>query len=128
MSTFQIPATVTVTDKLIRDELINAYEQGINYWAEIVPPAKTDLDDTRTPSERWADAILTGDGASLNETDEDGGIIETHSITRQKVAAGLASMAEKHPEHFADLVSENGDVITSDVMVQMIALGEIRYG
>lgn len=37
-------------------------------------------------------------------------------------------MAEKFPDHFGDLMSENGDSITDDVLIQCIVLGDIVYG
>lgn len=41
---------------------------------------------------------------------------------------GLATMAEKAPEHFADLVRENDDAVTHDVFMQMVVFQEIIYG
>lgn len=52
-------------------------------------------------------------------------------LSQRAFADGLALMAQRQPVHFADLVSESGtraDSITYDVFLQMVALGEVRYG
>lgn len=49
-------------------------------------------------------------------------------INRSKVEGGLKLMAEEHPRHFKDLISDNFDAITSDVFLQLAIFGELVYG
>lgn len=49
-------------------------------------------------------------------------------VTHEALQRGLKIMAEKYPKHFADLVGENDDAMTHDVMVQCCLLGDIVYG
>ena len=51
------------------------------------------------------------------------------TIHRADIIKGLTLMAEKSPDHWADLISESSaDAITYDVAMQYIVLGEIVYG
>lgn len=44
------------------------------------------------------------------------------------VGRGLQVMAEKYPRHFGNLISDNDDAETGDVLLQCSVLGEIVYG
>jgi hypothetical protein len=44
------------------------------------------------------------------------------------VRAGLQVLATKYPHHFADIVVDNSDCTTGDVLVQCALFGEIVYG
>jgi hypothetical protein len=46
----------------------------------------------------------------------------------KSIAQGLDSLATKYPRHFADLVNENPDAITADVLLQCCLFGELIYG
>lgn len=50
------------------------------------------------------------------------------TIGKHNIIVGLRLMADKSPRHFTDLITENDDAITHDVMVQYIVFGEIVYG
>ena len=43
------------------------------------------------------------------------------------IARGLDVLASRYPRHFADLVNENGDSITADVLLQCCFFGELLY-
>ena len=44
------------------------------------------------------------------------------------IERGLQAMAEKFPKHFADILGENDDAITSDVLLQCCLFGYVIYG
>ena len=47
---------------------------------------------------------------------------------REQWAAGLRLMAQKYPRKFAEVVDGTGDATTGDVLIQLAAFGELRYG
>lgn len=49
-------------------------------------------------------------------------------LDREAIVRGLGVMAEKYPRHFADIIKEEGDAETGDVLLQCCLLGEIVYG
>jgi hypothetical protein len=61
-------------------------------------------------------------------SDFDGSIIETHNIKLEGIRRALVLMAEKSPQHFADLLNEQADAITGDVLIQYAVFGKIIYG
>jgi hypothetical protein len=44
------------------------------------------------------------------------------------IAHGIEVLASRYPRHFADLINENGDLITADVLVQCCLFGDVVYG
>lgn len=65
---------------------------------------------------------------SLQVLEKDDDKIVKHRVDQKTLAAGLILMAEKYPQHFADIMRENDDNITHDVFLQCVALGEVKYG
>jgi hypothetical protein len=64
-----------------------------------------------------------------SDDDEEGDCTGEKIITRNDIVVGLTLMAEKYPDHWADLISEsNADAVTYDVAMQCIVLGEVVYG
>jgi hypothetical protein len=53
---------------------------------------------------------------------------KTYIVTRARFEAGLRIMAEKHAGHFADMVQQEGDAVTADVLLQCVAMHEVIYG
>jgi hypothetical protein len=45
----------------------------------------------------------------------------------KSIRRGLEDLATKYPRHFADLVNENTDAITADVLLQCCLFGELIY-
>ena len=106
---------VNVPDELI----VNALESAdIGYWAYVA---------------RGADhaKLVNGTATALvNESNgsRDGKGDGHHVLTGAKVRAGLQVLATKYPLHFADIVGDNSDCTTGDVLVQCALFGEIVYG
>lgn len=44
------------------------------------------------------------------------------------IARGLDALAQHYPRHFADLINENGDALTADVLLQCCLFGKLVYG
>jgi len=51
----------------------------------------------------------------------------TYCIDSNSLEVGLQIMAEKYPKHFTDVLEDNCDVYTSDVLAQCIAYGRLVY-
>lgn len=49
------------------------------------------------------------------------------ALTLAKIKKGLTLMAKKEPEHFADIINENADEVTADILLQLSVFGEVKY-
>jgi hypothetical protein len=126
-----IQCTVNVSSQKISDQLITAFEGGSNYWCQTAELTSSE----RSPTERpWYASSIVFDGpftfeVGFDDPDQDEGNGNGfRTIGKADLVAGLHVMATKHPRHFADLMSEDGDAITADVFLQCIVLGDVVYG
>lgn len=70
---------------------------------------------------------LWGSQFVLEITDnEDGG--KVHRVNQESMKNAFRLMATKYGAHFGQFMNENGDAITADVFLQLLALGEVIYG
>jgi hypothetical protein len=107
---------LTIPTLTVLDTIVSGVEGGIQHWANVVSfrmPARTG-----TANELETDLRLVCD---LVE-------IDTGERIALQWAAGLRLMAERYPRKFAELVNETGDCTTGDVLIQLAAFGELRYG
>lgn len=130
--------TVTVqhniTLETARNLLVSAFEGGSNYWMKLdkyICPPGTTLDDFKEGGKLscpdWHPAYIL-------PTIKDGamGIVDSekvkHTLTREKLLNGFDVMAKKYPKHFQNIVDENDDAETADVLLQCALFGELVYG
>lgn len=100
----------TMTDTDLFDLFVTAIEGGINYWADI-------LDYNPTEHGEWSALIL----------DEADNI--KYAITRETIRRGIDDLSRgPYQHHYADLVNDNYDAITADVIVQLALFDGIVYG
>lgn len=125
----------------IHENLVNLLSVATygNHWP-LVRAYKSDarkglFENCTCREDKWATALLLGKGiiiCDLFSEDWDGEdeLPETakHRITIADVRNGLKLMRDKYPYHFADLVSENDDLYTGDVWLQLAVFGEVIYG
>lgn len=123
--------TVTLTDERRLDMLTGALEGGSNYWYEIKETADSIIREC-TPEmqgrpfvDRMFMAIKQGRAIQVHDCETDELLGE---ITMQAMEEGEKLMQAKHPEHFADILSENDDATTADVWFQMVVLKDLVYG
>jgi len=101
-----------ISDKLLRSYIARA---DIRYWGEMVgetgdQDSLVDMKITVTEDEGEGPG---GDGSwDLNE---------------QTIANGLSVLARDFPNHFCDLLADNGDMHTGDILIQCAIFGEERY-
>lgn len=138
MSAFNVK-NAPLSYQRISDILVGAFEGGSNYWMgsikAITPIRKADI---RSIGEKLGieDAVATyqvipfmeGNGVIIHESDPSSDTPKTLILNLESLAKGLDLMAQKHSRHFADIVSENDDATTSDVLVQLAVFGELVYG
>lgn len=127
-----------ITDEQIKNLLCSAFEGGANYWYQIEKYqfGKTGLKyadfkqggKMQNPENYWHPCQLVplADGCSIVINDLEGG--NRHILDRSAINTGIAAFAEKCPNHFADLLSENDDAITADCFLQCCLFGEVIYG
>lgn len=69
------------------------------------------------------------EGCSLRlHVREDDGTEHVHVIGRQAIAQAVQTLADKHPQRFAEVVGETWDGDDSDVFLQLAAFGKVIYG
>jgi hypothetical protein len=142
-----------VTPQMIADQMTTLMESGDPvtsarrggwcygvYWRErgVQPPAQL--------TDPWyADASIYGDPETViavhevaDETkwDQDAddkellktGALVIHKVGLKEIQEGLQKLASgKYAHHFRDIVEENGDAATADIMWQFILFGEEKY-
>lgn len=125
-----ITTTVKLTPQRVSDLFVGAFEGGSNYWMQ-----SANIIVGKERKEKglvwWgAPAVFQGDYSFKvsYENPEKGPTYVSKTLTQDDVAKGAQIMAQKYPEHFADIVQDNEDAITADVFMQCIVLGEIVYG
>lgn len=97
----------------------NETEPGVVSYAD---PKLYERSDFKIAVHEYDETEWNGDCAP------DGIGVTVHTITINDVLDGLTLMAAKYPGHWEDLVSENDDNITADVMLQMVVLKKVVYG
>lgn len=127
--------TQTLPIQRVSDVLCSAIEGGSNYWYEYVgevEPKTWEFDSELVPGlpagvHYLHDYPLNPGGALLlgDMEDSDHGTMRLDSEAVQK---GLVVMAEKYPKHFANILTEDDDAETGDVLLQCCLFGGIIYG
>jgi hypothetical protein len=124
---FIVNATFKVTRGQVAGTLWRAFGSEINWFrvVEVIAPSTLRFRSIQRLTLRLVDYPLN-EGGSL-------GIVSNEPASNvfrldlEAIARGLAAMAGKYPRHFADLVNENTDAITADVLLQCCLFGELIY-
>lgn len=123
----------TITDELVEGILANAFDHGISYWAAVKEDSMAGApDDTwrhQLPLRERGFVVLEDSSGEDGFPEEgpfvvEGGVI----LNRESLQRGLTIMGEKYPRHMADMLSEDDDAITADVLVQCAVFGEVVFG
>jgi hypothetical protein len=124
----EVITTIKIDNQKIKDLIITAIEVGSNYWACFKLP------------EGWKEKY-----GSIEEIPFKGGDIEVYDcktvellgvLNLATVQTGLQLMADRKDvtgktvpaRHFKNFGTDNEDVETADVFLQLAVLGEIVYG
>jgi hypothetical protein len=123
--TISIPIIFNLPIHRLSDALVSAFEGGSNGWMDHIQthvPYKTLTDDL---------ASITDDGAPLFtiKYGEEEGNRRKKTLTLGELKKSLVSLAaSKYARHLTDLINENDDAETADVILQGAMFEDIVYG
>jgi hypothetical protein len=125
---FVVNATFKVSRRQVANTLSCAFGSQITRFrvAELTEPPAFRFRSIEHLTHRLVDYPLN-EGGSL-------GIVSTEPasdvfrLDLKSIGLGLDALASKYPRHFADLINENTDAITADVLLQCCLFGELIYG
>lgn len=129
-------AQVTIPMELVSHALSAGLDGdvGISYWGHTSRKGKptvwlftSDPERTATSGQHWGFDYPLNPGGCLyivDDLSDDDGVLTLDSAAVQK---GLTVLAEKYPWHLADIMADNADATTGDVLVQCALLGDIEY-
>lgn len=116
--TTTVTIEVAIPSHAVLDAIISGVGGGIQHWAKVLTcwfPTRYGLKDASATDLRVICQVLELDsGRRISLEDQ--------------WAAALRLMAERHPQKFAELITGTGDFTTGDVLIQLAAFGEVRYG
>jgi len=112
--------TLEIAEENLHNHVTSAIESsgGCRYWAEI---------NVHEHQLGWANYFT----ATFKVTEESSGEAvqgKSYRLSIPKIMKGLAVLAKKYPHHFCDILKEDGDATTGDVLVQCALFGDIVYG
>lgn len=122
---------VGVKWEIITNAIIGAIEGGSGYWCVEYAYGHTPAFDNPDKHPAYACEDFWVKGGIVNfkyENYEDGPEIGVKHLSCNTLAWGLGIMADKYPNHFGDLLSENDDADTHDVLLQCALFGETIFG
>lgn len=133
-ATAEIMVPAKITDEMIANAAVGWFEtsycEEMIGWAYAFPARHPTEPEPSYENPRYSDAKYWADGHGVTLTMENpnGGEHQKHTVRKPEIIAGLRKMAAGSPNHFADFLTENGDAITDNVVLQYIVYGEIIYG
>lgn len=109
-----------LSEGTFHDQVTSAIEGGSSYWARI---------DVGKHEPGWRN-YFTAKFTTMEISDEKAGAVQgkTYELSLDKLKTGLQILADKYPFHFSDILQEEGDATTGDVLVQCALFGDIVYG
>lgn len=128
-----ITVITKVSPQQLADQFVTVIESGFSSWlagVHLVSGGDVAWDD---PADRgpWYANPRRYEDPDLRlrvvvDDDDAGEATSDHFIGQKEIADGLAKLAadKGYCHHFADIVAEQGDAITADVMLQFIVFGK----
>ncbi len=107
----------------IVDHIVTAFEGGSVSWMDKALPvsdttkAKPWYSDPKFYEGEWQIEITTNDDDPV-----------TAYLNQEKWDNGLKLLYSRHPKHWDDMMTDNSDAITSDVLIQLALFGKLVYG
>ncbi len=126
----QTQIAVKVPENIIEGILVTALEGGSNYWLRVDKVSEWKNTQPQRKEPNYLPSYITtplsktGVLAVIDLEDKD----KKLQLTREKIVSGLKVMAEKEPQHFGDMMKEDGDSTTGDVFLQCALFSEVKYG
>lgn len=114
--------TIEISEETLHDQVTAAIESGngCGDWARV---------NVHKHKPGWAN-YFTATFTVTERSDKKAGAIhgQSYTLSIPKLMQGLSVLATKYPHHFCDILKENGDATTGDVLVQCALFGDIVYG
>jgi len=127
-----IHVSVGVKWGIVTNAIIGAIEGGSAHWCEQYEYGHTPdavVNPKKYPLYACEDFWIRGGIVNFKyQNYEDGPEIGTKHLSCNTLAWGLGVMAEKYPRHFGNLIHENDDAETHDVLLQCALFGETIFG
>lgn len=108
-----------INEDAIADILYSA-GQGCSYWGNA---SALDYESNVKKLMRDPKAIVAIYDIEGSETDTP----KRYSLSWGKIKKGLQVLAKKYPERWQDIITDNADMYTADVIVQCAIFGDIIY-
>lgn len=124
---FVVNSTFKVSRQQVANTLWHAFAGPISWFTikETVPPPTVGFRSIDQTNPGIVDYPLNDGGVvRLVST---GAKPEIFELRLDVITRGLDVLATRYPRHFADLVNENCDAITADVLLQCCFFGELLY-
>ena len=124
---FVVNGTFKVGRQQVANTLWHAFTGEITWFTirETVPPRTVRFRSIDQTNPGIVDYPLN-DGGAVRVVST-GAKPDPFELRLDVIARGLDVLATRYPRHFADLVNENGDSITADVLLQCCFFGELLY-
>ena len=114
---------IEIKDEDVQNALHSAFDAGIAYWAMVGTLSKQP-----EGAEYASEYPMHGGWVQLALRDPDESVPQPKRLDYAALERAVVLMAEKHPQHFAAMIGENGDATTGDVLVQLAVFGDIVFG
>jgi|ERR1700712_464660 hypothetical protein len=124
----QFNAFAPVSSQAICGQMTSAIEGGINTWCSGAKLISSEIPCIGRPW--YADTKLYEGHFVIQFTEHEKGLGSgtQHNLTPQKLQGGLKLLAEKYPKRVSEMLSEQGDASTADMLIQASLFGKIVYG
>lgn len=129
---FNVQVKLTLTYQRLEDTIVNALEGGSNYWYYLSDSAIKNIrkyvskDEDAYLSTAILKAVARGAEVEINDYENESEVIGVFS--KATIAERINKFAQEQSGHFMDIMNENDDATTADVLFQYLVLGEIVYG
>ena len=128
--TTTLPIDLTISKELLSDLLVTAVEGGSGYWADFSEIRRTKTADI--VSVRVTESDPSTDGPPTTRTVTPAILMEGLRYLALAAKSGVAADGSRFPaaaDHLSDLLHDNSDAITADVVLQLTLFkGTVVYG
>tara|TARA_Y100000004_G_scaffold190894_1_gene248748 strand:+ start:505 stop:930 length:426 start_codon:yes stop_codon:yes gene_type:complete len=141
MKNLNLKVELSIPKESIEEVLVTAIEGGINYWGFISGEEKLEqwLDQKIKSGElkrdesihyKWMDSMFQGCPESITVYDVEDYTEKLGYLNLENIAKGLQLAMRDYPEVYAQHFPEydGGDVISADVLFQLMVLEDVVYG
>lgn len=127
----KIATEVEITPQRIADLMVTACEFNdatASWCSDFLPYFKTKAEACK--ERPWYSDPWFWEGeftVIVSEIEGDNGERVDHTVGNAEFEKGFQILAKKYPHHFNDIVEENYDALTADLLLQCIVFGEEKY-